>query len=749
MTTVRTINRSFAGGEIAPELYGRMDLDKFQTGLAECENFVVLPHGPAQNRPGFAYVNKAAGSDRQVRLIPFSFSATETVVLEFGHYYVRFHTNGGTVLEPSKAITAISGSKVTIPSHGYSDWDWVYIGGQFFVVLGATTNTFDAIDIHGNLHVPNVAPGATAARVYQIESPFASSILFGINYVQSSDVLTLVHPNFKPRELRRMGNTNWEIRTISFAQALQPPTNLTQTTVKDNDTTGERTYRYVVTSVNTTGVEESEASTPITSGETNLGQSTNRVTINWDAAPGADRYYVYRYQGGVFGYIGQTTDTSFVDSNIAPDTLRTPPEPALPFESSGNYPSAVTYFDQRRVFAATNNDPQSVWMTKVASETNMTTSLPVQDNDAISFRIAARQQNRIRHMVPMSDLLLLTAGGEWRVFTGSGEPLTAANMVARPQSYVGANNVQPAVTSLSAIYVSAQGSRFRELVYNAEGVGSYQTEDLSVLTPHMVNGYEIKDLAFSRGPTPVAWAVRSDGSLLGLTYLPEQKVRAWHRHTTVDGEFESVCCVAEGNEDVLYAVVRRTINGTPVRLIERLHSQILGKHEDAFYVDCGATYTGPPTQTITGLWHLEGKTVNILGDGAVFPPQVVENGSVELEHPVSKAHIGLPIEANLKTLPITIEAAPTFGPSYVKNVSRAFLQVHRSGGIFVGPDFDNLVEHKQRTDEPWGAPPRLISGEVEVPLTTTWSKDGAVCVRQTAPLPLTVQSIALEVSVGG
>lgn len=746
MTTVRTINRSFAGGEIAPELYGRMDLDKFQTGLAECENFIVLPHGPAQNRPGFAYVNMVANGLFPVRLIPFSFSATETVVLEFGHYYVRFHTNGGTVLEPSKAITAISGYTVTVRSHGYSPWDWIYVGGRFFQIATATTDTITLVDLFGEGVQPS---GTTAARVYQIGSPFSSGDIFDINYVQSSDVLTLVHPNFKPRELRRMGNTDWELKVISFAQVLQPPDNLTQTTVKGSGTTGARTYRYVVTSVNTTGVEESEASTPITSDETNLGQSTNRVTINWDAAPGADRYYVYRYQGGVFGYIGQTTDTSFVDNNIAPDTLRTPPEPALPFEAAGDYPSAVTYFDQRRVFAATNNNPQSVWMTKVASETNMTTSLPVQDSDAISFRIAARQQNRIRHMVPMSDLLLLTAGGEWRVFTGSGEPLTASNMVARPQSYVGANKVQPVVTSLSAIYVSAQGSRFRELVYNAEGVGSYQTEDLSVLTPHMVNGYEIKDLAFSRGPTPLVWAVRDDGTLLSLTYLPEQKVRAWHRHTSINGHFESVCCVAEGNEDVLYAVVRRTINGAPRRYIERLHTQTLGEHEDAFFVDCGATYDGPPTQIITGLWHLEGQTVNILGDGAVFPPQVVEDGQIELEHPVSKAHIGLPIVANLKTLPVTIEAAPTFGPSYVKNVSRAFLQVHRSGGIFVGPDFDNLVEHKQRTDEPWGSPPRLISGEIEVPLTTTWSKDGAVCVRQTAPLPLTVQSIALEVSVGG
>lgn len=749
MTTVRTITRSFAGGEIAPELYGRMDLDKYQTGLALCENFIVLPHGPVQNRPGFAYVNATKTNTSKVRLIPFSFSANETVVLEFGHNYVRFHTNGGTILEPSKDILSTSGNVVNTPSHGYLTGRWVHISGRFYVVSDVPDEDhFTVTDLFGSPATGLPATG-TVSRVYEIASPFVANDLFDITYVQSADVLTLTHPDYKPRELRRRGNTDWELEIISFAQVLDPPTELAQTTVNNSGTTGARTYQYVVTSVNITGVEESDASDPITSGETNLSQSTNRVELTWTAATGADRYYVYKFQGGVFGYIGQTTDTSFSDTNIAPDTLRTPPEPALPFESEGNYPSAVTYFDQRRVFAATDLNPQSVWMTKVASETNMTTSLPVQDSDAISFRIAARQQNRIRHMVPMSDLLLLTAGGEWRVFTGSGEPLTATNMVARPQSYVGANRVQPVVTSLSAIYVAAQGSRFRELVYNAEGVGSYQTEDLSVLTPHMVNGFEMQDLAFSRGPTPLAWSVRDDGSLLGLTYLPEQKVRAWHRHVTVNGVFESVCCVTEGNEDVLYAVVRREIDGATVRYIERLNTQILGEPEDAFFVDCGATYAGPPTQTISGLWHLEGQTVSILGDAAVFPHRVVENGTIELDQPVSKAQIGLPIEANLQTLPVTLEAAPTFGPSYAKNVSRAFLRVHSSGGVFVGPDFDNLVEHKQRTDEPWGAPPRLISGEIEVPLTTTWGKDGAVCVRQSAPLPLTLQSLALEVSVGG
>lgn len=748
MTTARTIARSFAGGELSPELVGRMDLDKYQTGLALCKNFITLPHGPAQNRPGFAYVNQCKDSTRRVRLVPFSFSADETIVLEFGHLYIRFHTHGGTLLEPQKLIIDMAGNVLHVASHTYTVGQWVFIHNRFYIVASVPdANHFTVTDLNGAPIIPNPLTAGGVSRVHEVVTPYTEDVLFDIHYVQSSDVLTLVHPSFRIKELRRFAAVLWSLADVSFAPVLAAPTGVSVTPTIGTGTTSPREYEYVVTSVNATGVEESAASAIVVANGQNLSQMVNKNRVAWAAATGADRYNVYRKQGGVFGYIGQTSELYLDDNNILPDTLRTPPEGSQPFETPNNYPSAVAYFDQRRVFAATNNNPQTLWMTKAGSETNLTTSLPVQDDDSISFKIAARQQNRIRHMVPLSDLILLTAGGEWRVFTGSGEPVTPSTVIARPQSYVGANNVQPVVTSLSAIYVSAQGSKFRELIYSAEGVGTYKSEDLSVLIPHLTNGYLVTDLAFSRGPTPLAWAVRSDGTLLGLTYLPEQVVRGWHQHTT-DGVFESVCCVAEDNEDVLYVVVRRTINGVSKRYVERLNSMLFATPEDAFFVDSGLTYTGPEVTTIGGLWHLEGETVAVLGDGAVFPQKVVTNGSITLEEPVSKAHIGLPIVSELQTLPLAVEGLATGGPSFVKNVTKAFLRVYRSSGVFIGPDAAHLTEHKQRSEEAYGAAPALATGEIEVSITPTWSKDGSVYIRQTAPLPLTIQSLALEVAVG-
>jgi hypothetical protein len=328
--------------------------------------------------------------------------------------------------------------------------------------------------------------------------------------------------------------------------------------------------------------------------------------------------------------------------------------------------------------------------------------------------------------------------------------------------------------------------------------------------------------------------VSSTGYLLGLTYIPEQQIGAWHWHDT-DGTFESCTAVAEGTEDRLYVVVKRTIGGVTKRYVERMASRQIGDLEDCFFVDSGLTYdgtnTGATTVTVTGgtswgpsdvltitssspifafpatsdvgdvivltssagtkyrltvlsttsttaatakadkvievplrnspvtawswardsisgLDHIEGKTVSILGDGAVLPQATVSGGSVTLQRACSVVHVGLPYESDLQTLPITMNV-DGYGQGRFKNVNKAWLRVFKSSGIFVGPTEDKLVEVKQRTTEPYGSPPGLKSDEVDVDLTPSWKASGQVYVRQADPLPLTIVGMTLEVVLGG
>lgn len=679
MANTRSLLRSFGGGELTPEMYGRIDDAKYQTGLALCRNFITLPHGPAANRAGFSFVREVKTSAKKTRLIPFSYSTTQTMVLEFGDTYIRFHTNGGTVLS----------------------------GGS----------------------------------PYEVTTPYLEADLFDLHYVQSADVLTITHPNYAPRELRRLSSTNWTLTTISFTSSLAAPTSPSATATG----TGSTTYKYVITAVGESGIDESLASVEATC-TNNLFTTGNKNTIAWTASAGAVRYNVYKFSGGIFGYIGQATGVSFVDDNIAADMGKTPQLSFNPFAAAGDYPAAVSYYEQRRCFAGTTNKPQNIWMSRTGTESNMNYSLPTMDDDAISFRVAAREANTIRHIVPLTSLVLLTSSAEWRVTSINSDAITPSTVSVKPQSYVGASNVQPVVINNNLIYAAARGGHMRELAYSWQAAG-FVTGDLSLRAPHLFDTFAVKDMAYAKAPQPIVWCVSSNGKLLGLTYVPEQQVGAWHQHDT-DGAFESCCVVAEGDEDVLYVVVKRTINGSDKRYVERLHTRQFVDPADAFFVDCGATYDGTATSTISGLSFLEGKTVNILADGAVHPRRVVTSGAITLDNPASKVQVGLPITADIQTLPWFAQVDAGLGQGRTKNVNRVYLRVYRSSGIFAGPDASNLTEAKQRTTENYGLPPALKSDEIQLVISPQWNNSGQVFVRQADPLPLTVVSMTLEVAIG-
>ncbi len=763
--------RSFAGGEITPELAGRIDLTKYQTGLALVRNFITLPHGPAARRPGFEFIRAAGDSTHQVRLIPFAFSATQTVVLEFGHEYIRFHIEGATLLDPGTGLP------------------------------------------------------------YQIATPYQSADLFDLHHAQSADIITITHPGYAARELARNGATDWTLTAISFAPPSGVPTNVVATPTVAVSTNLTQT-KYVVTAVQPDGVTESLASASV-SALNNLTLAGNFNTLTWDGVDGAARYNVYKLRGGIYGYIGQVTPSgaspktissavayqsdglfkfkrvrvvtstahgystgdrvliagttfydglfqitvensttfnyakktafpltvntgtastptlSLVDDNVLADTTQSPPENIIALNSGANdYPAATTYHEQRRWFAGTNAKPQVLWATRTGTESNLTSSIPSREADGMELRIAASQFNQIRHLVALSDLIALTAGGEFRVYAEGAPAITPTSVTIKPQGYSGASNVQPAVTSGSILYVQAQGSRVRELAYSWEA-NAYRTTDVSIMAPHRFNGFTVSQMAYSRAPDAILWAVRNDGTLLGMTYVPDQQVYGWHAHDT-DGTFESVCVVAEANEDVLYAVVRRTIGGTALRYIERLHTRMFTEQKDAFYVDSGLTYDGTPVTTLSGLSHLNGKVVDILADGAVHPQRTVSGGSITLDYAASKIHVGLPMTSDLRTLPLAMEGAQAAGQGTVKNINKVHLRVSQSSVVKAGPTFTRLREYPARAvTDPYGSPPALRDGELSLTIDPSWNQDAALCVRQDLPLPLTVLSMTLEIQSGG
>ena len=683
--TIRTLQSAFTG-EVSPSMYGRIDNDKYKTGLAVCRNFICLPQGPVQNRSGFEFVRPTKYADKPSRLIAFEFSSTDTMILEFGHKYIRFHSKGGTLLTDSG--------------------------------------------------VP-----------YEIATPYSSDDLFVIHYAQSADIMTLVHPNYPVKELRRYGPYDWRLVDVVFQAPLSPPT-ITQAEYvpNGNESDSRFTYRYKVTAIEDTeeGQRES-APSQAASVSCNLWWDNALNRLSWTAVSGASRYRVYKSTAGVFGYIGETEATSFEDNRIDADDGITPPRYDALF-SQGNYPSAVTYFEQRKCFAGTIAKPQFVWMTRSGTENDMAYHIPVVDDDRIKFKIAAQKVSRVKHLVPLSQLLSLSESAIFRLSPANSDIITPESVSAKPQVYQGASEVQPLLIKSNMIYVAERGGHVIEMGYNWQ-MGGFAVNDLCVFAPHLFEQARVNDMALALSPHPIIWCAMSDGSLLGLTYMPEQAVSAWHRHDTENGAFESVAVVPEGDEDTLYAVVRRKINGQTVRYVERMHERLYKGLENCFHVDCGATYEGAEIQTVTGLGHLEGFEVAILADGAVLPRRKVVGGKITLEVPAQKIHIGLPITSELQTLPLLVNLQDgSFGRGHQKNVNRVWLQVYQSSGIFVGPSFENLTEAKQRFAEPYGVPPEPLSTEVDVPLPGSWNASGQLVLQQKDPLPLTLVGITCDLA---
>jgi len=619
MPVTRNFKQAFSGGEISPEMFGRIDDTKYQQGAATMRNFIAKPQGPAENRPGFAFVKEVKDSTKAVRLMSFTFSTVQTMVIEMGDQYFRFHTQGAT-LNYSDGAAWNSGTN--------------YIVGSIAKYSG--TNYYSKT-IHSNSQPPNATNwyALPADMTYEIPSPYLEAELFNIHYVQSADVMTIVHPNHAPRELRRLGATQWELKEINFGSPIASPTIASVVAYipssSSTDTDTYEAHEYVVTAIGSNLIDESAQSSS-QSVNNNIFVTGAKNTVTWNAVAGAARYRVYKEQAGVYGFLGETTSTSIVDANIAPDFSRTPPVYDNPFPSSNNFPGAVSYFEQRRVFAGTNNDPQTIYMTKSGTESNMSFGIPIRDDDRIKFRVAAREANTIRHIVPLTQLLLLTGSAEWRIASVNSDAITPSSISVKPQSYVGANNAQPVIVNNSMVYAAARGGHVRELGYNWQANG-FITGDLSLRAPHLFDNLTIVDMALAKAPLPIVWMTSSNGKLLGFTYVPEQQVGAWHQHDT-DGTFESVASVSEGNDDVVYCVIKRTINGASKKYIERMGTRLYETQRDSFFVDAGATYNGTNTNTgqnVTisgGTNYTRGESVTITANYNLFnaPPSTADIG---------------------------------------------------------------------------------------------------------------------------
>lgn len=329
--------------------------------------------------------------------------------------------------------------------------------------------------------------------------------------------------------------------------------------------------------------------------EVTNSNSTRDNTISWTGVTGADKYAIYRREAGVYGIIGESQTTTFDDENIDPDTTDTPPQSRNPFES-GNNPGAVTFFEQRRVFGGSTAFPDTNWFSQVGFLSNFNVSSPVRDDDAITSSLTDRQVNEIRQYLPGNDLLTLTSGSEWRINSGNDTFFSASTIRQKPQSRWGSSFRPPISVGSVGLFVTDLSNSVRTLNYSIQS-DNYDGSNMLLFAEHLLENDTIKDWASTRYPESRIHCVLAGGTALSFTFEPAQEVIAWATWDT-DGTFESVTSLRGGgdaNEDSVYFVVKRTVNGNTVRFIEVWRQRFFEVVEDCFFVDSGLTYDVPIT----------------------------------------------------------------------------------------------------------------------------------------------------------
>jgi len=712
MAKASPIISSFNAGELSPQLKGRPDIEKYRNGCETLENFLPRVHGPIRKRPGTRFVNEVKTSTKKTRLISFEYSTIQAYVLEFGDKYVRFYANGGVVLS----------------------------GG-----------------------LP-----------YEIVSPYGENDLADLDFAQSADVIYIVHPDHMPYKLSRFGATNWTLAAVVFDWPPFNDENTDATTITASAVTGAGitltasaatfTADHVGSSIRIAEVAASKynqwtvgvvhAASAIVQYQGNVyqtvagGTAGSRPPIHTKGteSDGAVNW-LFLHDGAGYARITAYTSTTVVTATVVkrfPESALTPGTTKwseAAWSDSNGYPRTVTFYEDRLWFAGSAARPQTLWASVSGDYENH--KYGTQDDDALNYTINTQDMNTIQWLAPQKVLAIGTSSGEFALSAQQiSDPVTPTNVRITPQTtYGSAQGIRPLRVANSILFLQRASRKVREYVYDFN-TDSFVAPNLNILAEHITSA-GVRDMVYQQEPYQIVWTPCSCGTLIGLTYERAEEVVGWHRQN-VGGEVESVAVIPhwDGDQDVLFMVVKRTINGSEVRYIEYIEKYLSDSY--SFFVDCGLTYDGAPATTISGLDHIEGEEVAVLVDGAVHPNVTVTAGAITLQYEGSIVNVGLPYTATVKTMPLEAGASDGIAQGKTMRLNNIVMRLYETGaGLWYGPDTTTMDEYQMRTTTSlMDNPVPLFTGDTSLlPWPGEYQQAPQITLQHRLPLPCTIVAL--------
>lgn len=270
----------------------------------------------------------------------------------------------------------------------------------------------------------------------------------------------------------------------------------------------------------------------------------------------------------------------------------------------------------------------------------------VSDACAIDYTLDGPGVNSVFWMEPdQQGVIVGTQAGEWLVqATAINQVLTPLNIQAHRVTKIGCANIEPRRAEHTLLLVQ---THLRKIVEYFADIfsGKFTAPNLSEKAKHLtVTG--LSEIAYQQELTPVLWARRADGRLVGMTYKRDTLMTSqgptfagWHQHTLGSGRTVESITVGPNADGTLPALSMVTNDAnTSVRHIEVMTPQF--EEGDAltaaWFLDDAigtvayetATVNGNPGINIYGVWHLNGKTATVFAGGVDAGDWAVANGAV-------------------------------------------------------------------------------------------------------------------------
>jgi hypothetical protein len=842
MVDVNTSYPDFSAGEISPKMYGRFDLAAFYRGGRRVENFIPQTTGAAQFRTGTVFAAKTR-LGRKARLYTFQISADIAFVLEFTDDRIRFFRNNGQVRRAAQSITGVTQATTAVVTYSGAD---TYVNGQSVIIYGVEgmtelnggeyqianvdtgANTFELVGINSTGFAAYTG-GGSIESIVEVTTTYDEADLFQLKFAAQGNTLYIVHPSYAPQKLVYTSATSWAFSAHAPIQkSFGSPQNITAIT---------RANPAVVT-------------------YTGADNFSNGDTVFIDGIVGmielnGEEYTVANVNTGTNTFELQGVNTTGFSLYSNAGTIQKVTSSAAPFLSSGEYPAAVAFYEQRLVYGGGNDFPNTLYFSKSGEVDDFTNGAEV--DDAITYTIGG-SSNAIVWIIGTTRFLAVGCVGDvYQVTGGIDNVITPTSISIRPTNGYGVADMVPIGRGSQVFYMQNNRLILRSYEYDLQADG-YIPVDRNTIAEHITSS-GITQIDFQEGRPNALWSVKGNGELIGMTIEDTEAISGWHRHKT-DGDFVSYAALPRSIEyDQSWFCVRRDIDGQSVHYIEymadfttfprRMDYVITeSKEEDdlAFarimnevqkeyiHVDCSATYRGDgqavtitpdavtgtgitftasgsvftanmvgreiwrksvegtefgrarivsytsatevdcdiledfdstdvipadewylTAQTISGLDHLEGKTVKVVVDGGQHPDLEVTGGSVALDRQSSVVHIGLAYVGYLETNDLEGGGVTGTAQTKRKNVHAVGIRFLDTLYAKVGTSYyGGLRQIEMRTASMrMDRPPLLYTGDEKVTYANEtndvkdggWSRSKRVIISQDQPFPCNVQLI--------